>query len=229
MDPIGGNFYLKFKWLLNSIQFIRINFKAFFSIIESLKYFEVDGFVYKKVNENGTTVYLDCLNQPNCLVAARFYKKEKQFRLLGNHDVDICPPDDKMKTKIHFEEFLKKHVLEKGNAEVSVLNIYKRVVEDRYKGLWLPENHRQNFLVVLRRIRNSKKNIDGKLKLVKNDELKKCDVATSPIVDLSSTETNTLAQLVSPLSESNVKVATTLMQSLNLNEKVSHNNVSGLT
>lgn len=88
--------------------------------IESVKYFEDgQGFIYKRVNENEKTVYLDCVNEPRCLVAARFYKNAKQFRIFGNH-AETCPPDEKIKTKINFEEFLKKNVIETENSAVSV-------------------------------------------------------------------------------------------------------------
>lgn len=109
------------------------------------------------MNENGATVYFDCLNKPQCLASAKFYKKNKKFELFFQHAADTCPPDDRMKTKVHFEEFLKKNVVKKENSNVSVLNLYKRAVNDRYKGLWVPENHRRDFLPVLRRLRNSKK------------------------------------------------------------------------
>lgn len=147
---------------------------------ESTKYFEdEDGFVYKKVNENEKTVYFDCLNEPRCLVAARLYKQAKSLKMFGNHS-KFCPPDSKMKMKIHFEEFLRKDVLEGQNVAVSVLNLYKRAIEERYKGIWLPENHRTNFLPVLRRLRNY-----HKTKPLKKSNLaapKSKDVATSPIV-----------------------------------------------
>lgn len=162
--------------------------------LESCKYFEDEnGFVYKRVNENEKTVYLDCLNEPRCLAAARFYKKAKQFRLFGNHVAEICPPDGKMKTKIHFEEFLKKDVIEVENAAVSVLNVYKRAVENRYHGIWLPENHRQSFLPVLRRLRNYQKNNDGQPKKSKRGAIKTCDAATSSTTNISLAKMENLA------------------------------------
>lgn len=82
---------------------ILISFVLGFLHKESLRYFEDDnGFVYKRVNGNDKTVYLDCINEPRCLVSARFYKEKKQFRVLGNH-IEACPPDEKVKMKIHFE------------------------------------------------------------------------------------------------------------------------------
>lgn len=158
--------------------------------IESLKYFEdEDGFVYKRVNENEKTVYMDCLNEPRCLVAAKYYKRAKQFKILGNHNVEICPPDEKMKMKIHFEEFLKKDVIQKENTSISVLNVYKQAVETRYKGIWLPQDHRQKFLPVLRRIRDYQKTNVGKPKKSKRDAINSCDAATSPMATMSSNTT----------------------------------------
>lgn len=81
------------------------------------------------------------------IASARFYKQTKQFRMFGNHS-ELCPPDEKVKMKIHFEEFLKKSVIEEGNAGISVLNIYKQAAEQRYKGIWLPENHRYQFSIL---------------------------------------------------------------------------------
>lgn len=189
-----------------------LNHFCVFSKTESLKYFEDErGFVYKRVNENEKTVYLDCLNEPRCLAAARFYKEAKEFRLFGNHCAEICPPDGKMKIKIHFEEFLKKDVIEKENAAVSVLNVYKRAVEYRYMGIWLPENHRQTFLTVLRRIRNYQKVNDGKLKKSKRAEIQTCDAGTSLVTNFSPT------QVENPMAS---PVATTSAQSDNNNKKV---------
>lgn len=145
---------------------------------ESTKYFEDgEGFVYKKVNENEKTVYYDCLNEPRCLVAARFYKRAKAVQMFGNHS-EWCPPDSKMKMKIHFEEFLKRDVLDIENAAVSVLNLYKRAIEERYKSIWLPENHRTKFLPVLRRLRNYHKAKPEKSGCA---EPKSKDAACSPI------------------------------------------------
>lgn len=146
---------------------------------ESDKYCEdADGFVYKKVNENQKTVYYDCLDEPRCLVAARFYKQSKSLKLFGNHS-EYCPPDAKTKLKIHFEEHLKKAVLADENKTVSVLNIYKRAINDRYTDIWLPINHQSDFLPVLRRLRTYNKN---KPKKSEDNETKKKDAATSPIV-----------------------------------------------
>lgn len=184
---------------------------------ESLKYFEDDkGFVYKRVNSNDKTVYLDCINEPRCLVAARFYKQSKQFRVLGNH-FEECAPDEKVKMKIHFEEFLKKSVIEEENAAISVLNLYKRAAEERYKGIWFPENHRTNFLLVLRRIRSNRKTTHDKPKNSKRTQTQKCDVATSPIlVDIQEQA----AALPSP-------TAICLNESENANAKASTPSTSG--
>lgn len=153
----------------------------FFFNIESTKFFEdQNGFIYKKVNENEKTVYYDCFNEPRCLLAARYYKQSKALKMFGTHS-ECCPPDAKMKMKmkIHFEEFLKKDVLANENAAVSVLNVYKRAIDDRYKGIWLPINHRSDFLPVLRRLRSYNKNKPKK----SNRGLppSKKDAATSPI------------------------------------------------
>lgn len=168
------------------------------------------------MNENEKTVYLDCLNEPRCLAAARFYKKAKQFYLLGNHAAEICPPDEKMKTKIHFEEFLKKDVIEKENAAVSVLNVYKRAVENRYDGIWLPENHRQLFLPILRRIRYSHKSNDSKPKKAQRNAIEMCDAATSYSPNFSPTQKeNPVAS-----TSTNPSVATMPMQPPGINENV---------
>lgn len=183
-----------------------------------MKYFEDDqGFVYKRVNENEKTVYLDCLNKPRCLAAAKFYKKAKQFCLFGNHAAEICPPDGKMKTKIHFEEFLKKDVVKEENAGVSVLNVYKQAIENRYNEIWLPENYRQSFLPVLRRIRNYKKADDSKTNKSKRGAIKACDVATSSTTNFSPTEMENSKATASQLSESNRTLATVSTQT---NEQV---------
>lgn len=182
-----------------------------------MKYFEDEnGFVYKRINENEKTVYLDCLNEPRCLAAARFYKKAKMFRLFGNHAAEICPPDEKMKTKIHFEEFLKKAVIEEENAAVSVLNVYKRAVENRYSGIWLPENHRQSFLAILRRIRSYHKSNDSKSKKTKRNAIDMCDAATSPTTNFSPT------QVESPMASTSINpsMATMSTQSHGINENV---------
>lgn len=160
---------------------------------------------------------MDCLNEPRCLAAARFYKGAKQFRLFGNHATEICPPDEKMKTKIHFEEFLKKDVVAKENVAVSALNVYKRAVENRYNGIWLPENHRQSFLPVLRRIRNYQKPNDAKPKKSKCGANGTCDVATSPNTDFLPTRVENPIATTSQLNESNYAMATVSTQS---NEKV---------
>lgn len=193
MDPIGGNLHWN---QLNYSDRINFNFFFYFLNAESTKFFEVNGFVYKKVNGNDKTVYLDCLNKPHCSAVARFYKKSKSIRLLGDHAIDICPPDDKIKRMIHFEEFLKKYVLEKVNATHSILNLYKRVARVRYEGLWLPEDHRQKFLPILRRLRNSKKSIANKPKQPKNGTKNKCEAATSPIVDLLSRQVDNFCRSV---------------------------------
>lgn len=161
------------------------------------------------------------MNEPRCLAAARFYKKAKQFRLFGNHAAEICPPDDKIKTKIHFEEFLKRDVVGKENAAVSALNVYKRAVEDRYKGLWLPENHRQTFLPVLRRIRSYQKTNDDKPKKSKRGAIKTRDSATSP-TDFLSIHVENAAQIASTSSfnESIGTVGTMLTQYDGENEMV---------
>lgn len=146
--------------------------------IESAKFFEdEDGFIYKKVNENEKTVYFDCLNEPRCLLAARYYKQTKALRMFGNHS-EYCPPDAKTKMKIHFEEYLKKAVLADENAAASVLNIYKRAIDERYKDIWLPTNHRSDFLPVMRRLRNYNKT---KPKNSNRSKASKKDAATSPI------------------------------------------------
>lgn len=129
------------------------------------------------MNENNKTVYYDCLNEPQCLLSARFYKITKTVRMFGNH-ADICPSDSKAKMKIHFEEFLKKDVLAVENVAISALNLYKRAVEQRYSGIWLPENHRTVFLPILRRLRNNNRAKPQKLNVL----AKKKDSATSPIV-----------------------------------------------
>lgn len=168
------------------------------------------------MNENEKTVYLDCLNEPRCLAAARFYKKAKQFRLYGNHAAEICPPDAKMKTKIHFEEFLKKAVIDEENAPVSVLNVYKRAVENRYSGIWLPENHRTSFLVVLRRIRSYHKTNDAKPKKTKRNAIEMRDAATSPATNCSPT------QVESPMASTSIDpiMDTMSAQSHGINENV---------
>lgn len=178
-----------------------------------MKYFEDDqGFVYKRINENEKTVYFDCFNEPRCLVAARFYKSAQQFRLLGNH-AEFCPPDEKVKTKIHFEEFLKKDIVKKENAAVSALNVYKRAVENRYDGIWLPENHRQSFLPVLRRIRNYQKADDAKANKSKRGAIEAHDVATSSNSNFLPTEVENSTATASQPNESNRNMATVSPQS----------------
>lgn len=171
-----------------------------FRFQESLKYYEdANGFVYKRVNENDKTAYFDCINEPRCLVAARVYKQTQQFRMFGNH-IEACPPDEKVKMKIHFEEYLKKAVVDVENAALSVLNVYKQAAEVRYKGIWLPENHRTNFLVVLRRIRSYQKATVGKPKKSRKGQpqAQKCDVATSPMMAADTQHQN--AVVLSPPS-----------------------------
>lgn len=141
------------------------------------------------MNENQKTVYLDCLNEPQCPAAARFYKDANQFRLFGNHAAQTCPPDGKMKMKIHFEEFLKNDVVREENAAVSVLNVYKQAVEHRYNGIWLPENHRSSFLAILRRIRDNQKAGHGKTKKSKRGVIDACDAATSSSMNENSMAT----------------------------------------
>lgn len=68
-----------------------------FSFLDSSKYFrDGDGFVYKKCNENPLTIYLDCLNEPQCLAGARFYKQSGVIEKFGTHSVI------KSRTKISF-------------------------------------------------------------------------------------------------------------------------------
>lgn len=163
-----------------------------------MKYFEdTCGFIYKRVNENEKTVYLDCYNAPTCLAAAKFYKKNKEFRLYGNH-ADFCPPDVKVKTKIHFEAFLKKNVTADENVGVSVLNIYKKAVKHRYEGLWLPENHRQTFLPVLRRIRGYQKT---KPKNSKPAEIESSHASPSPLPNLSPLQNENSTELTAISAE----------------------------
>lgn len=69
-------------------------------------------------------------------------------------------------------------MLAEENAAVSVLNLYKRAIEERYENVWLPPNHRKDFLVVLRRLRDYNKN---KPKKSKGVVMGKKDAATSPI------------------------------------------------
>lgn len=84
-----------------------------------------------------------------------------------------------MKTKIHFEEFLKKDVLREENVAVSVLNVYKQAIENRYNGIWLPENHRSSFLAILRRIRSHQKPVDAKTNNSKRGAIEACENSTA--------------------------------------------------
>lgn len=168
-----------------------------FSYKESSKYFEDEnGFVYKKVNENEKTVYFDCFNAPRCLVASRYYKQTSALRLFGNHS-EFCPPDSKIKMTIHFEEQLKKDVLAEENAAVSVLNVYKRAIEERYESIWLPPNHQKTFLLVLRRLRDYNKT---KPKKSKGVVMGTKNAATSPVG--SQTPAN---QTITPANSANAK------------------------
>lgn len=141
------------------------------------------------------------------LVAARFYKKTKQFHLLGNHFAEICPPDQKMKTKTHFEEFLKKEIERSENASISALNVYKKAIENRYSGIWLPQNHRQNFLPVLRRIRNYSKTNGGKGKRATCDEIRTAAASsTTTNVSLAQVENSTIPSVATVSSNIDKKV-----------------------
>lgn len=92
MNPINGMyiFFNNLNWMI--IFELWLDTIVFFNK-ESTKYFEdEEGFIYKKVNENEKTVYYDCLNEPRCLMAARFYKQAKALRMFGVHS-EHCPPD----------------------------------------------------------------------------------------------------------------------------------------
>lgn len=149
------------------------------------------------MNENEKTVYLDCINEPRCLVAARFYKQVKQFRILGNHS-EACPPDENVKMKIKFEAFLKKSVIEEKNSAVSVLSLYKQAIKERFQGIWLPGNHRKSFLEVLRRLRTNRKAAHDKPKNSNRMQTKKCDAATSPILIDTANHQDQATALPSP-------------------------------
>lgn len=155
--------------------------KTFFS--ESLKYYrDNSGFIYKKSGENPQTIYLDCLNAPNCLAGGRFTKETGVFVQLATHSDE--KPSENIVLKIQFEANLKNEVRKVENAEISVLNLYKRAIV-MSEGIWLPINHKSIFLEKLRRIRKyekekaKKENIQSK----NGSKLKSvtADAATSPM------------------------------------------------
>lgn len=120
-----------------------------------MKYYrDNNGFIYTKSGENTQTVYLDCFNSPNCLAGARFTKQTGVFTQLASHSDEI--PSENIVLKIMFEANLKNEVRKVENAEISVLNLYKRAIVIS-KGIWLPINHKSIFLEKLRRIRKYEK------------------------------------------------------------------------
>lgn len=154
-----------------------------------MKYYrDNSGFIYKKSGENPQTIYLDCLNAPNCLAGARYTKETGVFVQLATHS-DEKPPEN-IALKIMFEANLKNEVRKVENGEISVLNLYKRAIV-MSEGIWLPINHKSIFLEKLRRIRKyekekaKKENIQSK----NGSKLKSItvDAATSPMLSAAKT------------------------------------------
>lgn len=160
-----------------------MNSKILSNFADSVKYYrDKDGFVYEKCGENPKTLYLDCLREPLCIAGARFYKDSGELVVLSTHSDE--KPDEHLVHKIAFEEFLKIEVRKKENVHVSALNLYKRAMNSRFKGIWLPPNHQTSFLQKLRRIRDyeikEKKNAACQNK-VDIPAVQMADIATSPM------------------------------------------------
>lgn len=138
--------------------------------------------MYKKSGENQKTLYLDCLRQPNCIAGANYYKESHEWVHISKHSDE--KPDGHLLFKIEFEEFLKNEVRKSENANVSVLNIYKRAKHTQFKGIWLPTTHQTLFLAKLRRIRNyEKKEKPSRQENPTNRvAVQMADVATSPTI-----------------------------------------------
>lgn len=189
MNQIGGRFLLEIK--CNNFFYVYINLEYrciyFYSILlESTKYYrDDDGFVYRKTGENGRTIYLDCLNAPNCLAGARIVKEGNEVLKLGNHTDQ--KPDEHFAMKIAFEALLKIEARKQENESVSVLNLYKRAIKNN-SGLWLPIGHQQTFLVKLRRIRKYEKERKKTQRLnVRRGAIPNMvDVGTSPTPPITS-------------------------------------------
>lgn len=143
-------------------------------IVSSSYYRDSNGFIYKKATSNETTIYLNCLRQPDCLVSMRYSKQTKEAKLLGNHS-DL-PPDDHVFYKIAFEAHMKEKVKDSKNAHITPLNLYKNALRLEFKGIWLPDGHKSQFLEKLRR---TKKYYKTKVPLRKR--VYSVDVSTSPI------------------------------------------------
>lgn len=154
-----------------------------------MKYYrDNSGFIYKKSGENPQTIYLDCLNAPNCLAGARYTKETGVFVQLATHS-DEKPPEN-IALKIMFEANLKNEVRKVENGEISVLNLYKRAIV-MSEGIWLPINHKSIFLEKLRRIRKYEKEKAKKEKVQSKNGSKlksvTVDAATSPMSSAAMT------------------------------------------
>lgn len=150
----------------------------FISSLESDKYYrDDDGFIYKKSGENPQTLYLDCFNEPQCIAGARFSKQTGQITKIATDSDE--KPTEHVALKIAFEVALKNEVRKVENASVSILNLYKRAIAAN-KGIWLPTNHKAEFLAKLRRIRKYEKE-KAKTENRQRRQPEFVDAATSPM------------------------------------------------
>lgn len=80
----------------------------------------------KKSGENQQTLYLDCMNEPQCVAGAKYSKRTGEIMKISTHSDD--KPSEHIVLKIAFEASLKNEVRKVQNAGVSVLNLYKRAI-----------------------------------------------------------------------------------------------------
>lgn len=161
--------------------------------LDSEKYYRSDdNFVYKKSGESPVTIFFDCLNEPKCIAGARLNKRTGLVETFGTHSDE--KPDENEVMRIQLEAYLKKQARSAQHVGQSVLYLYKDALAKNFKGIWLPNDHKSNFLAKLRRIRKyeveKKKQVNANVSQNRANA-KKIDSANSPITP------NTIAQATS--------------------------------
>lgn len=99
--------------------------------------------MYPIEREKEKAIYLGCYKAPQCSAKETFYKQTGQFVCKCKHSAGICPPSVHDKSKIEFEGYSVSEVLNLKNESLAPLDLYKRVLQDKFDGLWLPRDHQK--------------------------------------------------------------------------------------
>lgn len=89
MEPVGGDYCFYFVQIMLLLKILKIKIiiiQSAFIFSVSLKYYrDVDGFIYKRSGKNQTTMYFDCLTEPDCIAGARVNKKTNEVVHFSDH------------------------------------------------------------------------------------------------------------------------------------------------